>query len=112
LAEHLGKISDVYYGQVGDYPFLLGTVYSFTLDGGGSGIGCGGKYTTNMSEVGEYTKFTVQDQKDGLHKVNRHLQGILKDAKVNRVDQLKGVPVMVTIVNSTFKDFRVLTEVL
>lgn len=37
---------------------------------------------------------------------------ILKAAKVNYVSELINKPVEVTIENDTFKDFRILTEVL
>lgn len=37
---------------------------------------------------------------------------VLKDAKVNYVSQLINKPVEVTIEKNTFKDFRILTEVL
>lgn len=43
-----------------------------------------------------------------IEEVNR----ILEDAKVNYVSELINKPVEVTIENNTFKDFRILTEVL
>lgn len=45
---------------------------------------------------------------ESIEKVNQ----ILKDAKVNYVSELLNKPVEVTIENNTFKDFRILTEVL
>ena len=44
--------------------------------------------------------------------VIEYIDRILEDAKVNYVSELLNKPVEVTIENNTFKDFRILTEVL
>lgn len=104
----LGKITFAEFGTVRHYPFFMGLQLQFSFDG--CGIGCGGKYTENMSksckwEYPEKRQITITEKIDMLYE-------ILKQAKVNYVSQLVGKPVEITIVNNTFSDFRILTEVL
>jgi hypothetical protein len=42
----------------------------------------------------------------------RYVSTLLKEAKVNSVDMLKGKPVEVTFDGNTLKSWRILTEVL
>jgi hypothetical protein len=42
----------------------------------------------------------------------RFVSKLLKEAKVNSVDKLKGIPVEVTFDGNILKDWRILTEVL
>ena len=104
----LGKITSAEYGMVKDYPFLFGLQLHFSL-GGSSNIGCGCVYTYNISEGCKWTpekrQRTITKSVDTIHK-------FLKDAKVSYVSELINIPVEVTIENNTFKDFRILTEVL
>lgn len=104
----LGKIDFAEYGTIKDYPFLIGIQLGFKL-GDGSGVIDGGKHTVNISknckwEESERTT-AVTASVDKVHQ-------ILKDAKVNYVSELINKPVEVIIENNTFKDFRILTEVL
>ena len=104
----LGKIDFAEYGTIKDYPFLIGLQLGFKL-AGGCGIMDGGVHTINISkecrwEESERTTAITAS----VEKVNQ----ILKDAKVNYVSQLVNKPVEVTIEKNTFKDFRILTEVL
>lgn len=104
----LGKIDFAEYGTIRDYPFLIGLQLGFKL-GDGCGIMDGGKYTVNISEQCRWEKsertIAVTASIDKVYQ-------ILKDAKVNYVSQLVNKPVEVTIEKNTFKDFRILTEVL
>lgn len=106
----LGKIASAKFGEVSDYPFLMGLLLDFSLDGGRGGVGDGEKFTINMSEDCKWTtkeerRIAIEEQMDAIYK-------LLNDAKVCTVDQLKNKPVEVTLENNTFKDFRILTEVL
>ena len=95
----LGKIIRAEYGTVKDYPFLLGLQLSFSLNG--SVVSDGGKYTTNIEVYTSDMDFTVK---------NLMVHTLLKQAKVNYVSQLVGIPVEVTVEKNVFKDFRILTE--
>lgn len=106
----LGKIASAKFGKVSDYPFLMGLMLDFSLNGGCGGVGDGEKFTINMSEDCKWTtkeerRIAIEEQMDAVYK-------LLNDAKVCTVDQLKNKPVEVTLENNTFKDFRILTEVL
>ena len=107
IGKFLGKITFAEFGKVSDYPFLVGLQLSFSM--GGACVSCGGKYTVNLhkdcrwEEKERETAITVSIDK---------LNAILTDAKANYVSELKGKPVEVTVKDNTFKDFRILTEVL
>lgn len=106
--KYLGKITRAEFGTVRDYPFLMGLQLDFSFDG--SGCSCGGKYTVN---IGSSCKWNDQNERQAA--ITKHIDEvyqILTDAKVNYVSQLVGKPVEVTIEDNTFKDFRILTEVL
>ena len=104
----LGKITSAEYGMVSDYPFLFGLQIRFKLSDGTS-IGCGSRYTENISEA---CKWTTAERQYGITMCVDKIYQILQDAKVNYVSQLVNKPVEVVIEKNTFKDFRILTEVL
>lgn len=103
----LGKIDFAEFGRFTDYPFLMGLQLGFRFPTGG--IGCGGKYTVNISPE---CKWGDDSRVDAITKSVEFVNKILEDAKVNYVSQLVGKPVEITIKDRTFKDFRILTEVL
>ena len=102
----LGKIDGVRFGFVPDCPFLFGLILDFKL-GDGYGIGC--SYTVNISDA---CKWSAEERKEGIEEIIDSIVKIMQDAKVNDVIQLKNIPVEVTVENNTFKNFRILTEVL
>lgn len=104
----LGKITFAEFGTIRDYPFLIGLQLGFDLAGGAS-IMDGGKYTVNISPE---CKWQERSRADTIVKTVEFINKILKDAKVKYVSQLINKPVEVTIEKNTFKDFRILTEVL
>ena len=104
----LGKITFAEFGTIDDYPFFIGLQLGFSL-AGGTGIMDGGKYTVNINPD---CKWQESSRADTIVKTVEFVNKILKDAKVNHVSKLINKPVEVTIENNTFKDFRILTEVL
>ena len=104
----LGKITKAEYGIVRDYPFLFGLQLCFNLEDGTS-IGCGSRYTIN---IGKACKWTTEERQHRITESVDEVHKILKDAKVDYVSKLKGMPVEVEIEKNTFKNFRILTEVL
>lgn len=103
----LGKIDYAEYGTMKDYPFLIGLQLGFSMNG--CGVMDGGKYCINISAD---CKWKDQNRENAITKSVEYIRDILKDAKVNYVSELINKPVEVTIENNTFRDFRILTEVL
>lgn len=103
----LGKIDFAEFGTIKDYPFLIGLQLGFSM--AGSGVMDGGKYTVNISPE---CKWKDNEREKVITQTIAFIADILKDAKVNYVSELINKPVEVTIENNTFKDFRILTEVL
>lgn len=107
VTKELGKITFAEFGTVRDYPFLIGLQLGFRM--GGSAVIDGGKYTVNISPE---CKWTELNREVTITKTIEEVDRILKDAKVNYVSELLNKPVEVTMESNTFKDFRILTEVL
>lgn len=104
----LGKITSAEFGTIRDYPFMIGLQLYFKMSS--SGVGDGGRYTVNISDA---CKWHSSDEKlNAYERVLKSVNGLLEDAKVNYVSELIGKPVEVTLEHNTFKDFRILTEVL
>lgn len=103
----LGKITFAEFGTIRDYPFLIGLQLGFRM--GGSGVSDGGKYTVNISKNANWRDL---NREATITKHIEEVDRILEDAKVNYVSELLNKPVEVTMENNTFKDFRILTEVL
>lgn len=107
----LGKIKDIRLGYFYDHK-LFGVRIDFSLDGGSSGIGCGGKYTINIAEHNERCEWTEEERFEAINKLFWTIQNWTEQAKVENFRDLRGVPVEVEINNGTFENFRILTEVL
>lgn len=107
ITKELGKITFAEFGTIRDYPFLIGLQLCFKM--GSSGVGDGGKYTVNISPE---AKWKDLNREATITKYIEEVSRILEDAKVNYVSELLNKPVEVTMENNTFKDFRILTEVL
>ncbi len=108
--KELGKITFAEFGQCSDRPFLFGLHLCFEFGGGGSGCCDGCKYTVNVHEECKYDN--VDDKYKRILEIIEFVDKTLKDAKVNHVSELVNKPVEVTLKDSWFKDFRILTEVI
>lgn len=104
----LGKIDFAEYGTFEDRPFMMGLQLGFKMQFGR--VGCGGRYTVNMSKDCKWDSQRERENTITLYTDN--IYELLNQANVNYVSQLKNIPVEITIENNTFKDFRILTEVL
>lgn len=104
----LGKIDFAEYGTIRDYPFLIGLQLGFKL-GDGCSVMDGGRYTVNIDKE---CRWEESERTTAVTVTVEKIYQILKDAKVNYVSQLINKLVEVTIEKNTFKDFRILTEVL
>lgn len=105
--KELGKITFAEFGTSKAYPFLIGLQLCFKIESGG--IGDGGKYTVNISPE---CKWEELNREATITKYIEEVDRILEDAKVNYVSELLNKPVEVTMEGNTFKDFRILAEVL
>ena len=111
IEKFLGKIEKAEFGTIVDYPFLMGLQLTFSLSGGCAGVGDGGEYTVNMSKECKWEGGEIE-RNAKVYMRQHELYELLKRAKVNFVSELKNKPVEVTLEDYTFKDFRILTEVL
>jgi len=114
----LGKIEDIKLGHFYDHK-LFGVIIHFSLDGGSTGIGCGGKYTINIAEHTDRCEWTEEDRNKAISNLFWTIQNWIEQAKVENFGELRGVPVEVEIedvngmaLGGTFKGFRILTEVI
>jgi hypothetical protein len=96
----LAKISGVRFG-VDPKSGLYGLELSFS----GTGWNCsaGGKYLVDLGH---------KDAESLLYTKSVLVKALLEAAKVTGVNELLSVPVEVTIINSSFDSFRILSEVL
>ncbi len=105
----LGKIDTAFFGSYADYNFMMGLELSFSLSDGGC-VGTGGKYSVNVGESCKWER--PEDRQKAISNMVAFVREILKDAKVNTVDELVGKPVEVVIKKRAFESFRILKEVL
>lgn len=104
----LGKIVSAKFGNDEDMPFLFGLQLCFQLCTG-QYITCGGRYIKNISEK---CRWSEEERRETFMKNCEFVHNLLEAAKCNFVHELVGKPVEVTIENRSFKNFRILTEVL
>ena len=111
MEKRLGKIESVHFGLGGYQGAMLGL--HVTL--GASGWGVGDSRANWDSEQIKWTKHTKwsESDRDGWYtEIMRYVSKLLKEAKVDSVDKLKGKPVEVTFDGNILKEWRILTEVL
>jgi hypothetical protein len=102
MEKKLGKIESVRFGHGGYQDACIGL--SVTLGNG--------SWDPEMIKCTEHTKWTEEDRTNNIGEAVRFVSKLLKEAKVDSVDKLKGVPVEVTFDGNLLKEWRVLTEVL
>jgi hypothetical protein len=111
MEKKLGKIEEVRFGLGGYQGAMLGL--HVTLGNGSWGVGdskC--NWDSEQIKWTENTQWT-EDERDGWYsEIMRYVSSLLKDAKVDSVDKLKGKPVEVTLDGNQLKSWRILTEVL
>ena len=105
---YLGKICHVSFGQGGYQDAQFGLSLAFDCKS------CGTNWFMGHwdMEPSQYAKWTEEDRDAYFAKLVNFMRDIFKKAKVKEVNELVGIPVEVTFVNSTLKDWRILEEVL
>jgi hypothetical protein len=105
MEKKLGKIESVSFGLGGYQGAMLGL--HVTLGNGSWGVG-----DTKSNWDAEQIKWSEEDRDGWYAEIMRYISSLLKDAKVDSVDKLKGKPVEVTLDGNMLKSWRILTEVL
>ncbi len=111
MEKRLGKIESVRFGHGGYQDACIGL--SVTLGDGSWGVGdFKGKGDSEMIRCSEHSKWTEEDRTNNIGESVRFVSKLLKQAKVNSVDKLKGVPIEAIFDGNMLKEWRILTEVL
>lgn len=108
----LGKISSI---DLSCRDGRLGLFIYFDLDCGKSGIGDQTNFIWSFNSVtpNSYHKWTEEDRISQAADIMKKIDSLLYEAKKEDLQQLRNVPVEVTIKDSNcFDSFRILTEVL
>jgi hypothetical protein len=111
MEKKLGKIEDVRFGLGGYQGAMLGL--HVTLGNGSWGVGDSkANWDSEQIKWTEHTKWTEEERDGWYAEIMRYVSSLLKDAKVDSVDKLKGKPVEVTLDGNQLKSWRILTKVL
>ena len=109
----LGKIEKVSFGLGGYQEAMLGLSLTFYSEKDHWGVAdFKGTWDYNIIEVTETTKWTEEDRSLLNIEMLKLISDLLKDAKVNSVDQLKGKPVECTFEGNKLVSWRILKEVI
>lgn len=109
IEKKLGKIQDAQYGACGYQDAMIGIRITIVGEGWGVGADKPGAWGTDRSE---FTKWTEEDRIKGLGENAMFINQLLKDAKVDSVEKLKGKPVECTFEGNSLREWRILKEVL
>ena len=111
MEKRLGKIKKVSFG-IGSYQDAMIGLH-ITLGGEGWGVeDSRSEWDAEKVEWSERCNWTEFERDKKYAEILRYVSKLLKDAKVDSVDNLQGIPVEVTFDNRILKEWRILTEVL
>jgi hypothetical protein len=111
MEKRLGKIEAVRFGLGGYQDAMLGI--HVTLGNGGWGVGDStAQWDAELINCSEHTKWSESDRDVWYSEIMRYVSKLLKDAKVDSVEKLKGKPIEATFEGNTLREWRILTEVL
>ena len=111
MEKRLGKIESVSFGLGGYKGAMLGIHVTLGADGWGVGDSKA-NWDSEQIKWSEHTKWSEEDRDGWYSEIMRYVSKLLKEAKVDSVDELKGKPVEVTFDGNLLKEWRILTEVL
>lgn len=106
--KELGKIAHVTFGFGGDQDAMIGLSLTFS----GKSWGCGTFVGGWAIERNEREQWSEGDRSASLAAAVWKLKETLEAAKKQHVEELRGVPVEVTLEGNVLKSWRVLTEVI
>jgi len=111
MEKKLGKIESVSFGLGGYQGEMLGL--HVTLGNGSWGVGdTRANWDSEQIKWTENTQWTESQRDVHYSEIMRYVSKLLKEAKVDSVDKLKGKPVEVTFDGNQLVEWRILTEVL
>ena len=111
MDKRLGKIESIYFGHTGYQEACLGL--SVTLSGDGWGVGdSNSAWDANLIKHSDHCKWTEEDRDRQYAEIMHYISDLLRDAKVDRIERLKGKPVEAEFEGMTLKGWRILTEVI
>lgn len=110
----IGKICAVTLGTGGyqEAGFGLSLKFESSKDGWGVGAFVSGGWYPGIVDPDKHTRWTEDDRRKSMADLSYKIAEILRQAKVNDISKLKGIPVEVTFENNCIKDWRILEEVL
>lgn len=111
MEKRLGKITSVKFGLGGYQGAMLGLHVSLGNDDWGVNDSTA-NWDAEQISCSKHSKWTESDRDGWYSEIMRYVSKLLKEAKVNSVDELKGKPVEVTFDGNMLKEWRILTEVL
>lgn len=111
MEKRLGKITSVKFGLGGYQGAMLGLHVSLGNNGWGVNDSTA-NWDAEQISCSEHSKWTESDRDGWYSEIMRYVSKLLKEAKVNSVDELKGKPVEATFDGNMLKEWRILTEVL
>ena len=111
MTKELGKIEKVRFGHCGYQSSCLGI--SFVLSGKGWGlVDSKSTWDAELMKWSEHCKWSEEDRDKQYSEIMRYVSKLLKDAKVDSIDQLQGKPIEVILDGNMLKEWRILSEVL
>lgn len=111
MEKRLGKIESASFGLGGYQGAMLGL--HITLGNGSWGVGSTkANWDAEQVKWTEHIKWSEEDRDGWYAEIMRYVSKLLKEAKVDSIDKLKGKPVEATFDGNILKDWRILTEVL
>jgi hypothetical protein len=111
MKKELGKLSHVSFGLGGYQDACIGL--SVTIEGYAWGVSDNKTaWDANLIKHSERCKWSESDRDKQYAEIMRYVSDLLRDAKVDSVEKLKGKPVEATFDDGILKSWRILTEVL
>jgi len=107
----LGKIQKVWFGLGGYQDACIGIHFTLGADGWGTGDSRSA-WDANLIKHSEDCQWTEESRSAQYSDIVRYISDLLKQAKVDSIDQLKGIPIEITFDGMTLQSWRILTEVL
>lgn len=111
MENKLGKIESVKFGLGGYQDAMIGLHVTLGNSGWGVNDSCCA-WDVELIKWTEHCQWTEEDRDKQYVDILRYLSKLLKAAKVDSVDRLKGVPIEATFEGNILKEWRILTEVL